>query len=147
MTYLLDVNVLIALLDRRHVHNEVVQRWVSKQGKPFRWATSPLVENAFVRILGNSTYPNSLGSATAALTALRKTCTENDHHFWPDDLTLRDGSLWMDEEFPTPSQITDCYLLALAVMHGGKLVSLDQKLPARLIQGGRKALGLINPLG
>ncbi len=140
MIHLLDVNVLIAMLDARHVHHSRVHGWLEEQKRPFRWATCPITENAFVRIVSNATYPNSLGSAEFALGALRKSCSEQQHHFWPDDITIRDAGLWHNETNLTPGQMTDCYLLALAVKHGGKLVSLDRRLSPFPIRMGNDAL-------
>jgi uncharacterized protein len=143
MIYLLDVNVLIALLDAHHVHNASAHRWASSHAKPLKWATCPLVENAFVRITGKASYPNSLGSAMVALKSLKKNCTETNHHFWPDDISLRDEALWNSPELLSPTHITDCYLLALAVKNGGKLASFDRQIPAQLVRGGKEALHIL----
>ena len=99
MTYLLDANLLIALLDRHHVHHAAAHRWAGGHSKPIRWATCPLVENAFIRITGNPAYVNSFGSAKAALAELQTSCSVPAHTFWPDDISLRDQTLWSAEFF------------------------------------------------
>jgi toxin-antitoxin system PIN domain toxin len=143
MIYLLDVNLLIALLDARHIHNAEAHRWVGGQSKPLTWATCPLVENAFVRITGSPAYPNFLGSAKAALDSLKKNCSDTDHHFWSDDISLREDSLWHSPELLSSVHITDCYLLALAAKRGGKLATFDRRIPAHLVHGGKEALHVI----
>jgi hypothetical protein len=140
MTYLLDVNLLIALLDARHVHNAAAHQWAGNHPKALKWATCPIIENAFVRITGNPAYPNFLGSAMASLNTLRKNILETDHHFWADDISLCDHALWHSSEFMSAAQITDCYLLALAVKNGGKLATFDRQIPAHLVRGGKEAL-------
>jgi uncharacterized protein len=105
---LLDVNVLIALLDRRHVHHEHAHGWfAAAQAKG--WATCPLTQNAVLRILGLPRYPNSPGSRLLEA-----------------------------------NQLTDTYLLALAVHRGGRLVSFDRRLSCEGVAGGREALWLID---
>lgn len=143
MTFLLDVNVLIALLDSRHVHNEAAHRWAGSLGKSLEWASCPIIENAFVRITSSPSYPNSLGSATAALEKLKENCTETNHHFWPDDVSLRDTALLNEGEMLHSTQVTDCYLLTLAAKHGGKLASFDRRIPVHLVRGGRNALYIV----
>ncbi len=53
---LLDVNVLIALLDRRHIHHEPTHGWFAS-AQADGWATCPLSQNAVLRILGQPRYP------------------------------------------------------------------------------------------
>jgi hypothetical protein len=57
---LLDVNVLIALLDQRHVQHEQAHGWFAA-AQANGWATCPLTQNAVLRILGQPRYPNSPG--------------------------------------------------------------------------------------
>ncbi|MCE0523150.1 MAG: hypothetical protein LV480_09595 [Methylacidiphilales bacterium] len=140
MIHLLDVNLLIALLDPHHVHNKSAHRWISALPKPTRWATCPLTENAFVRITGSPSYPNSPGSASAALALLSQNCSQVEHSFWADDISLRDKDMWDGLKIMRASDLTDLYLLALAVKHKGKLASFDRQIPAHLIRGGREAL-------
>ena len=56
---LLDVNALIALVDAQHVHHDLAHHWFSRHA-PAGWATSPLTQNALLRILGNRRCPNRL---------------------------------------------------------------------------------------
>jgi predicted nucleic acid-binding protein len=58
---LLDANVLIALIDPRHVHHESCHRWFSSRGEA-PWASCVITQNAVLRIVGHPRYPNSPGS-------------------------------------------------------------------------------------
>jgi toxin-antitoxin system PIN domain toxin len=139
MIHLFDVNFLIALLDRQHMHYEAAHRWVNSV-EELRWATCPLTENAFVRITGKPSYPNWLGSTAAALQCLRENCSQTNHTFWPDDISLLQEALWTNQRLISTAHLTDLYLVALAVKHRGKLVSFDRSILAHLIRDGGEAL-------
>jgi toxin-antitoxin system PIN domain toxin len=143
MIHLLDANLLIAVLDPHHAHHQIAHRWIGSFRGSLKWATCPLTENAFVRITGNPTYPNSFGSTMYALDKLKENCSQPEHVFWPDELSIRQTELWSESGIANTQQITDCYLLALAVKNGGKLASLDRHIPAHLVRGGAKALLLL----
>ncbi|MDO9124550.1 MAG: VapC toxin family PIN domain ribonuclease, partial [Deltaproteobacteria bacterium] len=59
-TYLLDVNLLLALSDPMHIHHELAHRWFAEKGHQ-AWATCPLTENGFIRIASHPNYPNRPG--------------------------------------------------------------------------------------
>jgi uncharacterized protein len=140
--YLLDVNVLIALVDSGHVQHEDAHTWFDQIGQ-HGFATCPLTENGLVRILGHSKYPNSPGSPGAVVALLATIRALPGHHFWADDISLADGE-WVDAtRLLSHTQVTDTYLLALAQAHGGRLASLDRKLVVDAVVGGKKALALI----
>ncbi|HUB66424.1 MAG TPA: TA system VapC family ribonuclease toxin [Candidatus Methylacidiphilales bacterium] len=143
MTYLFDVNFLIALLDQHHAHYEIAHRWVAAAPQPLRWATCPLTENAFVRITGKQSYPNGFGSASAALDCLRENCSQKNHVFWTDNVSLADAKVWTEPGRISSTHLIDLYLLALAVKNGGKLVSFDRTIPAHLVRGGKDTLLLV----
>ena len=66
---LLDVNVLIALLDPRHVHHEAAHHWFAARGSD-PWASCALTQNAVLRIVGHPRYPNAPGSPAAVSSIL-----------------------------------------------------------------------------
>jgi len=125
---LLDVNVLIALCWPTHVHHDVAHKWYrahASQG----WATCPLTQCAFVRISSNPKIIREAVSVGDAIDVLQAMTESANHVFWPDDLRVSDRS------FPAKlivghRQVTDAYLLGLAVKHGGRLVTLDAGIEA-----------------
>jgi len=141
-TFLLDVNVLIALVDPAHALHDAAHAWFGQQGH-VSWATCPVTENGLLRIVGNPRYPNSPGSPAAALPALASVTGLPGHVFWPDDVSLMDPALLDADRLLGHGQITDSYLLALAVAHGGQLASFDRRLVPDAVRGGRQALVLI----
>ena len=131
--FLLDINVLIALADPDHEHHEKAEVFFltnHRQG----WATCPITENGFVRIVGAANYPKGPGSTTSARDILRQLCGHEGHRFWPDDLSVRAG-----ENLPVSKHLTDHYLLCLALHRQGKLVTFDRHIQAERIPGGAAA--------
>lgn len=141
-TYLLDVNLLLALSDPMHVHHQTAHDWFASSGRE-AWATCPITENGFVRVASHPRYTNRPGDVLVVLGYLRQFCALEGHEFWAEDISIRDV---LDERYViTHAQITDLYLLALAVQRGGKLASLDRHIPADALPDGGSALELITP--
>jgi len=130
---LLDVNVLLALLDSDHVHHRRARSWLEaeiEQG----WASCPLTENGFVRIVSQPRYPSPV-SVAEAVQRLRAATQTAHHRFWPDDLSLLDGDLVDATRIHGPRQVTDVYLLALASRNGGRFVTFDRTIPRSAVPG------------
>ena len=142
MTWLLDVNVLIALLDPAHVQHDSAHDWFERAGHA-SWASCPLTENGVLRIIGNPKYPNSLGSPAAVAPLVRQLRAHPGHVFWPDDLSLLDARHTAPGRLLTAAQITDTYLLALARHHDGKLATLDRRLVTDAVPQGARHLEVI----
>ena len=135
-TFLLDVNVLLALSDPQHIHFDLAHRWFAENAKS--WATCPIAENGYIRIASRPNYPNPPGDVPTVLALLRGLIGASGHEFWSDEITIRD--LLEPGVVITPSQITDVYLLGLSVHRGGKLATLDTRIPVHAIRGGREAI-------
>ena len=140
--FLLDVNVLIALIDPTHVQHDQAHYWFAATGR-HGWATCPLTENGVLRIVGNARYPNSPGAPAAVAELVSILLSLGGHEFWPDDITLFDARRVDAARLLDSAQITDSYLLALAVAHGGQLATFDRRMVADAVIDGRKALHLI----
>ena len=142
MTFLLDVNVLIALIDPGHVAHDDAHAWFASSGAA-AWATCPTTENGVIRIVGSPRYANSPGSPAIVAEIVAKLRKLPGHAFWPDDVSLV-GSADVDfEKIFTSAQVTDAYLLALAQAHGGRLASFDRKLSTTAVKNGKATLHLI----
>jgi len=135
MRALLDVNVLIALLDQGHLHHAAARDWLSRDIKQ-GWASCPLTQNGCIRILSQPSYPGAL--PPAAVAARLAVATNTDwHEFWPDSLSLLDGSSVNWDSVLGSRQVTDVYLLALAVNRGGRLVTFDRAIPMQAVPGAK----------
>ena len=140
--YLLDVNVLIALIDPAHMQHDRAHEWFAASGK-VAWATCPLTENGVLRIVGSARYPNSPGSPAAVAELFAGLCALHGHEFWPDDVTLLDSKRIDRARLLDTAQVTDTYLLALAAAHSGKLATFDRHLVADAVIHGADALHVL----
>jgi uncharacterized protein len=131
---LLDVNVWVALFDDAHVASARANAWIEQPD--VRIATCPLVENGVIRVLNLPSYGRrgALG-LQAVRQQLVKACQSLDHEFWSDDVSLRDDLAVDFNRVHGHNQITDLYLLALAVRHSGALVTFDQNIPLDAVRG------------
>jgi predicted nucleic acid-binding protein len=113
------------------------------------WATCPITENGVVRIMSQPAYPNHR-SVRQVAERLAEACNHSSHTFWPEPISLLDSGLIRWERILGPRQITDSYLLALAVFHGGRFVSFDQRISVDCVPKASTAhlaiIGLPNPL-
>ena len=135
--HLLDINVLLALVDAGHVHHQRTRRWFFSPARQ-AWATCPITENGFVRILGHAAYPGFGREIEEARMVLKSLVNYPGHQFWSDDLSLLDRKAI--PRLSGSKHLTDLYLLALAVKRKASLATLDQRIEPQLIPGGPEAL-------
>jgi toxin-antitoxin system PIN domain toxin len=123
--FLLDVNVIVALLWRAHVHHFAVRSWFMAQGSDVGIGTCPITQAGAVRILGNPKNTSGVGTVSKAVQMLQELLDHASHQFWPIEIPL---SVAIDDFGPLAGhqQITDAYLVALAKARGGELATLDR---------------------
>lgn len=134
---LLDVNVLVALFDPDHVHHEAAHDWFADESTG-GWATCPVTENGFIRVITNPAYGLDGLRADAVAQRLRRFAASGHHHFWPDAVSLRDGALFDLAAARGYRQLTDLYLLGLAVTMNGRLATFDRGIPLKAVAGARR---------
>ena len=132
MRALLDVNVLIALLDSDHASHDSAIDWFAKHARK-GWASCPITQNGCVRVMSNPSYPNSL-PVQAVIEHLAEACRQDIHEFWPDEISLLNSDVVDSTRIHGPRQLTDIYLLALAVQHEGRLVTFDTGIPLAAVR-------------
>jgi uncharacterized protein len=133
---LLDVNVLIALLDADHSLHPLASEWLEMHAGD-GWASCPITENGCVRIMSHPSYPNAL-PVRAVMERLAEAGASGFHEFWADDVSLLDADVANSALIHGPRQITDVYLLALAVRHHGQFVTLDSSVTHDAVVGAEK---------
>ena len=136
MRALLDINVLIALLDQDHSLHERAHEWFGRNA-PSGWTSCPVTQNGCVRIMSHPGYPNAL-PVRPVMERLRETMRSPHHEFWPDDVSLLDPRVADASRIHGPRQLTDLYLLALAVSRGGRFVTFDAGVALSAISGAEK---------
>ena len=139
MRALLDVNVVIALLDPDHTFHERAHAWWARHDSA-GWASCPISENGVVRIMSNATYSRHAAFAPAELISRLRTFVEHtDHEFWFDDVSIRDPAIVSADRVHGTRQVSDLYLLALAVRHHGRLATFDRSVPISAVAAAAPA--------
>lgn len=121
---LLDVNVLLALLDRDHADHSRATAWL-RDNIGGGWSSCAITENGFVRIISQPRYPSPVATATAVEILAAAMATEH-HARLPCDVAITDASTIDRDRLHGPKQVTDAYLVALAHAHGGRFVTFDR---------------------
>jgi uncharacterized protein len=130
---LLDINVLLALLDADHVDHQRAHEWISGEIQ-HGWASCALTQNGFVRIISQPRYPSPV-SPFEAVERLRRATNTEYHEFWPCSISLLEDHRINSSHVHGPRQVTDVYLLALAMEHGGRFVTFDRSIPLSAAPG------------
>ncbi len=138
MTIRLDVNVLIALIDPAHVSHDDAHAWFGRHASA-GWATCPLTENGVIRVVGNPRYPNNPGPPAGVAAVVTRLRALPGHVFWTDDISLLAEAHIDFAKILTSAQVTDTFLLGLAVAHAGRLATFDRRLSVGAVRGGKAA--------
>ena len=122
--YLLDVNVLIALAEPKHVHHQAVMRWFNTHG--LDWGLCAFTEAGFLRVAANPIAGSyTVAESTAVLASL---ASHPGYRYWPISTGWSALAAPFQERVFGHQQITDAYLLGLAVKEKGVLVTLDKAI-------------------
>lgn len=130
MSWLLDVNILLASRWTTHGEHERVRAWLDSQQE---FHTTPIVELGFLRVSLSPGYAATWADAHQSLITLQ---ARPSHRFLPDDVMATDApeSRYQDT--------TDAHLVSLAARHHLKLATLDMALISKPWAAGVA----INPL-
>ena len=142
--FLLDTNLLIALLWPSHERHSLAARWFARH-RSQGWATCPFTESGFVRIVSNPAFSRDAVQPREAVQVLVANTTAKDHVFWPDDQPFAEAVAFAGVKLVGHQQVTDAYLLGLAVHRGGILATLDRQISALTEPRGseRKSLEVV----
>ena len=135
MRALLDINVLIALHDRDHVHHIRAATWFEANIE-HGWASCPLTQNGCLRIMNQHGY-SSPQPLAALMAMLQSSTSASVHETWFDDISILDAARFQHAYMHGHRQLTDLYLLGLAVKNKGRLASFDQRIPMSAVLGAR----------
>ena len=133
-TYLLDVNVLLALSLPRHQYHLAAAEWFDEAD--FEWATTPMTEAGFVRLSINPKLTGTPISAAQALRALHELREAPGHRFVSDDTSLGNPVLDLGPLAGT-KQVSDFHLVNLVAQNGMRLATFDGSLLRSLAQADR----------
>lgn len=140
--YLLDVNVLVALADQSHVHHEPASSWFRGNGSR-GWASCDVTQNGFLRVLLSSRYPWPSNRRDTVLSLFREVFSHPAHKYLAEGASLLDRRLFRLEALEGHRQVTDVYLLGLAIRSSCRLATFDQSVRREAVVGGASAIELI----
>lgn len=123
--FLLDVNILIALAREDHVAHKTVRQWFQRAGSR-SWATCALTQAGFVRVIANPRFLEQPPNMSEAIDMLRALTALPGHRFWPIEITFVKAAMALEKNLFGHQQVTDTYLLGLAIQNRGKLATLDK---------------------
>lgn len=123
--FLLDVNVLITLMWPAHEGHTDVQSWFRRRAEE-GWATCPFTQAGFVRIMSNPAFSRDAVSAQEAVRVLEANVQHPSHQFWADEISFTQAVMRFGKRLEGHRQVTDAYLLGLAMHKKGRLVTLDR---------------------
>ena len=127
--YLLDTNLLIALLWPSHERHDLAVKWFSRH-RVKGWATCPFTQAGFVRMVSNPAFSRDAVQPREAVQVLAANTAAKDHTFWPDERPFAEAVAFTGVRFLGHQQVTDAYLLGLALGRGGVLATLDHRIAA-----------------
>ena len=136
VTRLLDVNVLIALTWRHHVHHDAAKSWFVKV-RGNGWATCPLTEAGFVRLSCNPSVVKQSVTPADAIALLARLRRLESHAFWAMEQSITALPPAILARIQGYRQIADAMLLGLAARQGGQLATLDTGIADLLAEGER----------
>jgi toxin-antitoxin system PIN domain toxin len=140
--FLLDVSALIALAWPTHRDHLRVQSWFSRNARQ-GWATCPFTECGFVRIVCNPAFSSDFLTVPEAVRLLALNVNHPTHRFWADNLPVEDAVRPFQGRLVGHNQVTDGYLLGLAIHHKARLATLDERLAALLDPKGGERDGVV----
>ena len=127
--YLLDTNLLIALLWPSHERHDLALKWFTRH-RAKGWATCAITQAGFVRIVSNPAFSRDAVQPREAIQVLSANTAAKDHAFWPDQLPVAEAVAFTEVRLMGHQQVTDAYLLGLAIRRSGVLATLDQRIAA-----------------
>ncbi len=136
--YLLDVNVLLALAWPQHAHHAPAHDWFRRLGG-HAWATCAITQLGFVRISANPRITVEGVTPRVAAGLLARIIQLPGHRFWPELPAVTGMPLFAGTRALGHQQVTDLYLLGLALHHHGRLATFDRGIPPMLAEPDRQS--------
>jgi uncharacterized protein len=126
--YLLDVNMMAALASDEHEHYQKAHDWFDSLTKSDEWAICPLSEAGWIRLAANPATRLGPASIRRAIEVLAEIQKLSGYCYWP----ITESWVTLTAPFATRisghQQVTDAFLLGLAIKEDGVLVTFDRGL-------------------
>jgi uncharacterized protein len=126
--YLLDINILLGIAWEDQQAHQTVFPWFKGLGEQC-FATCAITQAGFVRISNSARMTKQPVPIKSALELLNLLIDVPGHEFWPIDIGIQEATAAFVDKLFGPLQLTDAYLLGLAIANDGVLVTRDQAIP------------------
>jgi toxin-antitoxin system PIN domain toxin len=136
--HLLDANALIALLWPRHEHHDRLRRWFSRHAAQ-GWATCAFTQSAFVRIVCQPAFAGQALAVSEVSELLMRNAAHPGHRLLAMDFGIAEVLGCCTGGVVGHRQVTDAWLLTLAVRHTMKLLTLDRGVSSLLATDAERA--------
>jgi toxin-antitoxin system PIN domain toxin len=117
------------------VHHDLAHDWF-EENHARGWATCPITENGFVRVVSNPKYAGGNERPDVLVDVLRRFCATRHHQFWSDAVSFTDPAIFHGSFLPSHRRVTDIYLLGMAKKMSARLATFDRAIPWKAIVGG-----------
>lgn len=121
------MNILVALLWPAHTQHDAAKGWFQRY-RSRGWATCALTQAAFVRIISNPAFSRDALAPKQAAQLLEKNTQAPDHIFWKEDISFSRAVAPFAQRVIGHQQVTDAYLLGLALHNKGILATMDRSV-------------------
>jgi len=125
--HLLDVNVLVAIQWEQDKAHKTVFDWFNLTGVR-SFATCAVTQTSWLRLMMNPSFPGQKASMLEARAAVRNLTQLEGHTFWSMAPAYEDVVAPFVRRVLGHRQITDAYLLGLAIQNRGVLVTRDKAI-------------------
>jgi uncharacterized protein len=125
--FLLDVSVLLALNWPYHEAHARILNWFRREGEK-SFALCPLTEAGFVRVMTNPAFSGKRIEVFEAREALTGLARLKGYKFWPLRLSFAEAIAPFEQRVLSHGQVTDAFLLGLAIEQKGSLATLDRAI-------------------
>ncbi|MGH3412977.1 MAG: TA system VapC family ribonuclease toxin [Marmoricola sp.] len=139
---LLDVNVLVALTKNTHIHQEAAFDWVGGLPPGARWATCPVTESAYLRLMLNPVVAGERHTFDVVCALLEDLSLTPNRTFLADPTSLRSPAIDTDV-ITGRQQITDFHLVNLAATSAAVLATFDRRIAEALAPEDRRHVEVI----
>ena len=129
--FLLDANALVALCWSSHEHHAAALGWFKEYAKQ-GWATCAFTQAAFVRIILQPAFSGEPLQANQVIELLARTTGHPKHRYCAIDFDMRRVRQACTGGLLGHRQITDAWLLAIAIRHEATLVTFDRSIASLL---------------
>lgn len=127
MTYLYDVNVLLAAFIPQHPFHPIFKSWYLHKGA-HSWATVHLTQAGFLRISTNQKVFFQPLSLIQASQILEKNMANKNHQTISEESSFPEIVAPFISKLVSPQQLTDAYLLGICLKHDLQLLTFDLKI-------------------